>query len=314
MRWFTVEPPQSNICSMGTSAKRTVRKRSAWYGYGARALQRVFPNAVYCYVCPICRRGFTPPALEMDLLSIEHVPPKRLGGKPLVLTCRRCNTSAGATLDSAMASVEDFHDFAAGTMCKPTRARLTVEEAALHIEVRAENNGISLTAPPKANRKEDIEAMEKVYNRNSSKRPSLQISLHRRVRYEDSLVGWLRAAYLTAFAALGYRYVLWDELDLIRNQLADPASQLVRVFGVTMPTEPPDRRRILLVEEPSWLGSLAIQIGRHVTFLPWSLRADELYGNLAARAGQSASNEIVGMFVPWPTHPEHALDFMPEAR
>ncbi len=57
------------------------------------------------YICPLCLRGYTKVALDQNFhnpLTIEDVPPKSLGGKPLLLTCKECNSKGGYLLDSAL--------------------------------------------------------------------------------------------------------------------------------------------------------------------------------------------------------------------
>ena len=34
------------------------------------------------------------------LLSVEDVPPRHSGGRPLVLTCKACNSTAGHSIDA----------------------------------------------------------------------------------------------------------------------------------------------------------------------------------------------------------------------
>ena len=52
--------------------------------------------------CPICLEAFTEAeAIEGQTVTLEHVPPKALGGKPMCLTCTKCNVGAGQGVDQA---------------------------------------------------------------------------------------------------------------------------------------------------------------------------------------------------------------------
>ena len=54
--------------------------------------------------CPICLTPFTKEAVKAGLdVSMEHVPPKTMGGSVKCLTCTDCNQSAGRNLDQAAA-------------------------------------------------------------------------------------------------------------------------------------------------------------------------------------------------------------------
>ena len=200
-----------------------------------------------------------------------------------------------------MTRFEELFDFPAGTMRKATRARLKVGTAELRVEVQAEGRSIALNRLPKANRPDSEAAMQREFERGNiqGSRPSLHITVAR-FRYREALVGWLRAGYLVAFAALGYRYILRPDLDLVRRQIANPRDHVVTVYRATLPAELPEQRRVLLVDEPRALSSLAIQMGRHLIFLPWAPPAQQFYDVLAARAGQLATETLEGQSIPWP--------------
>ncbi len=53
------------------------------------------------YLCPLCLCAFNINAIKGNnpILTIEHCPPKSMGGKPLVLTCKECNNSFGTKSD-----------------------------------------------------------------------------------------------------------------------------------------------------------------------------------------------------------------------
>jgi len=54
------------------------------------------------YICPICKEQFSEAALDQSIknpLTLEDAPPKSLGGKAEVLTCRDCNNTCGQQID-----------------------------------------------------------------------------------------------------------------------------------------------------------------------------------------------------------------------
>jgi hypothetical protein len=75
-----------------TADKR--RRARDWFDLGARALAAAQPGLPAGYGCPLCRRLFSTP----EGLTVEHVPPKSVGGRPLVLTCEGCNSKDGHEL------------------------------------------------------------------------------------------------------------------------------------------------------------------------------------------------------------------------
>jgi hypothetical protein len=260
-------------------------------------------------------RPFTHSDLDADLLTTEHVPPKSLGGRRLVLTCRSCNTRAGTEVDSQMLHLEQMYDFAQGTMTRRARARLEIGGEALNVELLASGSGIQLVGVPRANDPRGQARAEAELERLARDQQwdgyQFRITSYQRFRGRAALVGWLRAAYLAAFAALGYRYIVRPELQIVRAQLADTTAEILPVFSMTMPAARRAERRLLLVEQPSWLRSLCVQMGRHAVFLPGLSAARGLYDRLARRSGRNrhAELQLTGKLVPWPTKPELALDF-----
>ena len=71
-------------------------KRLRWFDEGAAALRRVFgqagrgdelPASADCYACPCCLGLYYREAVARRVLTLEDVPPKALGGRPMLLTC-----------------------------------------------------------------------------------------------------------------------------------------------------------------------------------------------------------------------------------
>jgi hypothetical protein len=106
-------------------------------------------------------------------------------------------------------------------------------------------------------------------------------------------VGWLREAYLVAFAVFGYRYILDPALEPVRQQLARPREQLISTFKVEDRKHGADLRLFSVINEPDWLRSVAIQFGHRTVFLP-QLGDPDLYRRLDDRR-QTASG------IGWPS-------------
>src|SRR5688572_28923397 len=102
---------------------RKTSRRKAFFERGAQAWRRISGDERHIYVCPLCVRGLRADALAARLLSIEHVPPRSVGGKPLTLTCKECNSRAGHTVDAASDAHE--HLVALAEAMSPTGARVT---------------------------------------------------------------------------------------------------------------------------------------------------------------------------------------------
>jgi hypothetical protein len=256
-------------------------------------------------------RGFLRKALDVGFLTLEHAPPKSLGGKSLVLTCRECNTTAGGVVDSQMLALEQIYDFGQGTMTRPARARLETGSGKLNAEILAQGQVVQAVVIPQANDPRSVASVTAGLAGMAKDKQLHETEFRftfKGPKPKAALVGWLRAAYLAAFAALGYSYILRPQLEVVREQLADDSAELLRVFSMTVPTAPRGERRILVVEEPEWLRSLCVQMGRHSVFLPGLSANPGLYTRLAQRAGCRAELTLAGKEIPWPARAQFTMD------
>ena len=60
--------------------------------------------------CPICLRAFTRQHLLAGELTLEHAPSRRVGGRILTITCRRCNNTHGSKLDKHIVEAAKSRD------------------------------------------------------------------------------------------------------------------------------------------------------------------------------------------------------------
>ena len=138
----------------------------------------------------------------------------------------------------------------------------------------------------------------------------IQFSPRKRYDERKALVGWLRSAYLVAFAAFGYPYIFHPTLDRVRQQLADPGSNILRLFSVTFPKALPSERHIAIVQHPIIQKSLIVQMGRQLVFLPCSEDGKELYERIPTEASQVQEllAQVTGKELNWPAKPMYAGD------
>ena len=122
----------------------------------------------------------------------------------------------------------------------------------------------------------------------------------------------VRAGYLAAFAALGWRYAFLECLQPLREQLAKPDMVTLPSLVFTDPAAEPGRRELLVTEEPSEMRTLAVVLGRHTVFLPrWDAprSLEEISDGLAWYDALPASGKrCTRTRIPWPAYPQYALD------
>ena len=80
--------------------------RRAMFDRGVQAAKEIGLVNEDLYICPICGNCHDAQALDRRALLLEHVPPRALGGKPLTLTCKECNTRKLSYADSQLVKRE----------------------------------------------------------------------------------------------------------------------------------------------------------------------------------------------------------------
>jgi hypothetical protein len=126
-------------------------------------------------------------------------------------------------------------------------------------------------------------------------------------RYDPrlALIGDLRAAFLVAFAAFGYRYALDQRLRPVRQQILNPDAKLIDGWGVTL-TQPEDDQSLLLLTEP--IPAVLVKLGRIAVLLPWLDSPLNFYDVLATTYRPNGPLQGSGQEVEWPTTLEMVLD------
>ncbi len=275
--------------------------RAAWFERGADAVQRVWPEAPRCYVCPLCMRGFARAAIDHRVLTLEHVPAQKLGGSPLVLTCIGCNNRAGGKYDGHAVNREHLFDFDAATMRGPVRMTVELGGVAMTAKVVASGKSVALVGPGRTDHA-TVDKLKVSFHDN----PSIRITFPA-FRQREALLSWWRAGYLAAFACFGYRYIIRRDVKTIRGQLLEENIESLRVFSTTLPGNDPGMRRVLVIRRP--VRALLVQMGRHGVILPWITSSPHLYQRIARRGGKAAQF-IANKSRPWPVEPEFAMDLV----
>jgi hypothetical protein len=122
-------------------------------------------------------------------------------------------------------------------------------------------------------------------------------------RLDDAEASDLRDAYLAAFALLGYRYILWPDLDVIRDRVAalDPEPKLVKRTDLFADSF----RGVVTMSQPVECVCVVTDGGRCV-FLPWPTKGSELNDWLAA--GSPTTKSVAGRVHEWPRQMPMLLD------
>jgi hypothetical protein len=301
-----------------------------WFYEGASSLRLVLdrlgqadqlPTGEDYYACPICL-GVYSRAAAKDL-SLEHVPPEALGGRPMLLTCARCNSISGQYFDADADQKAVADAFVRGKPTKKdTKMTAYIDGVPMRGVARSIDGGIVLEGVPKQNNPKEYasftQMLQELAEGDKNVPGRLSFTIHTRFDEARARYSLIRAAYLAAFAGLGWSYILRPVMQSVRDQLMNPEGEILSSFIFRDPDSPASLRRLLLVDDPEELRCVAVSIGEYSVFLPDWRRPntwDEIsaaFGRMCDSAGR-LNITLNGKEVPWPKSPTYFLDTSPKS-
>ena len=225
----------------------------------------------------------------------KTVPPRRVGGRPLILTCEPCNSTSGRHYDSHWGHLVDVESFLRGELEQPLTARLEIGGAQTTTEITWIGKTLVATGVKRASNPAAIEA-QKTYLSASAPIDARLTFPKVRFRERNVRISILRAGYLLGVAATGYRFApSWRR---IRELIHDPSRtsdddllQLVRYEGEHSMT----RCELGVIEEPVEARSIYAGFGRWSVFIPFAVDSDSCTRpNVAPVAGNLAAASTTG--------------------
>ena len=188
------------------------------------------------YICPLCLRIFRLAQLGNDInkyITLEHVPPENLGGKPLVLTCKYCNSNCGHDLDVYLRNELEHREGKYFNDPKGYVSKFEYGGNSVNAIMKEDENGIvNIFIENKHNPPGVVDRFvesTKARDGDLNIPGSFKLGNHRR-KTEVVDVAILKSAYLFAFYKLGYRYILSTNLNAIRKQILNPNEKVLPPF------------------------------------------------------------------------------------
>jgi hypothetical protein len=216
------------------------------------SMLRFEPDFENGYVCPICFDIFFEKDLEStspNPLTIEDVPPVSLGGKPKILTCKKCNSEAGYKLDSHLLTrlLEiDFHSLLPNSKAKSTfelngsKVNGTVEvdkDGKLVINFDSERSNpehskkfLQDLLPPQTF-SGSLLGLNRLFDNSQHTTDPFTMSKPNQSDTRKAELALLRIAYLWALSFFGNGFYYSHSIHKVRYQLHNPEEEfLPRVF------------------------------------------------------------------------------------
>ncbi len=177
------------------------------------------------YYCPLCLKGYKSLCLaENDFLTLEDAPPKSLGGKANILTCKDCNNEAGTKIDSHL--VERMKELENKQLLPKSEMKVLVDidedtfNATLSVD---ENNKMSLSFSSKNNNPNVLNPIME----ETKKDKRINFSFPKtKVNSEKLEYSILKTAYLLFFQKTGYSLIFDESYDIIREQIKNTEKRI----------------------------------------------------------------------------------------
>ena len=156
------------------------------------------------YFCPLCYTGFfdteIPPNAE-NYLTLEHNPPKTLGGKKAeILTCKKCNNNFGKDYDNLVRRLLVTESFLLNDNQMPLESTVKIDDYKIASLITRHQGGIYISPIKKSNPRAFEYLTDSIKNNIPVKfNPNLDAP-----DWKEYSFGILKMAYLKAFELFGY--------------------------------------------------------------------------------------------------------------
>lgn len=181
------------------------------------------------FLCPLCFRLYSPESLCDRSVSLEHAPPEAAGGKDsdCTLTCTQCNNVTGSQLESRLKDSLERRDLFD-----------RVPGASIDIEYRALPEGEDMWLPATL---ESTLAGFNILGHADRAHPDLITTVSSeafmsgvtkfQIRFEvypqRTAAALLKIAYLFLFRLFGYAAVIPSSMQSVRQQILNPAENIL---------------------------------------------------------------------------------------
>ena len=179
------------------------------------------------YICPLCLHAY---AIGNTELTLEHVPPESVGGKPILITCKACNSNLGADIDVyLMNELEIVHNLNHLDTI-PQKTKLAFNGVEINAQTTfSKTDGFTFMISPDNNNPIEFKGfMTEAKNAKKGYEIKVVANITNRKRdYDLANIALLKSAYLMAFHELGYMYVLNANTSIIRDQIQNPKKNVI---------------------------------------------------------------------------------------
>lgn len=186
------------------------------------------------YICPICGNRFERNDIDTNILTIEHVPQRQLGGKGFILTCTNCNTKILSKVDNELIqrerSILPFQKIILDEILTPQSIVLKINDIKLNAMISSKEANVTINIDEENNNPKMVNQYSEVMNAFNPKYDKMEITSTNFFRERLANIAELKNAFLYCFALFGYSYALDFKNNEIRKQLYYPQEEIIDFF------------------------------------------------------------------------------------
>jgi len=230
------------------------------------------------YICPICKKMFDKRAFDemyKDQLTLEHVPPGKLGGSVELLTCKICNNEQGSKLEKHLQEKLLTEDFLTGIPGASRPARFLVNQKwnTGGTIINTESGGFHMKAFKSSSHEEHH---ERLFKKGDIDIRQIDFTIFGQFKDKRAKIALLRIAYLILYCKFGFAVLLNQNIHVIRKQILYPDLEIMDPIITIRGDYPDEFEGINLVTYPKKLRSFAVAFRtktdhkerRHIVLLP----------------------------------------------
>jgi hypothetical protein len=223
------------------------------YSSDLRRLDRQYADQ---FLCPLCL-GLVKRVPKLgDVVAVEHIVPRALGGRLLTLTCRNCNSDHGTTLDAHLV--------------RRVRVESGEHAVSVRVSIGAGEHGAEMRLPDLLNgeiirlvgisKQSDPAGTEAAMRALDAGEKTIRLRMSFGYTPLRSCVALIRAAYLLMFRMFGYSYICDASAQAVLHQIRNPREQMAVVNGIVwrVPEPLPQDHLVSVLTAPDHLRSFVV--------------------------------------------------------
>lgn len=176
------------------------------------------------YVCPICLSPYEKADGE-NPLTLEDAPQKSIGGSKNTLTCKKCNNEAGIKIDHHLVNRLNELDNSKFLPNTTAQIKTNIDGEVLNATLIIDEKGIIKVSHSKKNNN------PKLIEENVADLKADQIVdfnfVSKNIIPDNLDIAVLKSAYIILFQHTGYKIILDECYDFIRQQILNPEKRIL---------------------------------------------------------------------------------------